>query len=387
MKTAKQVKILLKIIFLFSVFFLTGVTVPRPSYIIDPNNITMPGKMWIQGNTLYVNDKFTGVHVFTITNPAAPVRESFILISNNVDIAVLGTTLYADSFGHLKVYDITDPKSPVLRKVISNTVTYNYDYFNGVYLDEWGHPLYYSDYSAFGCMCTGIPDVGAATADSSGNYGTGGSTSRFAIYNNQYLYVLKDGQVIKGFDLTTPTNPQPIASAAYIPNSDAETLFPYEHFLFVGASTGVYIYDLQNPASPKYVSQMIHVRAWDPVVVQSNIAYVTLRNADQYPWDRLEIIGLNDFTNMTVLSITPMSYPQGLAVRGKYAYVCDTYNGLEICNVSNPQVVTRFNFNIGFVSYDAITYNDLLIITGDMVKIYSLTNTNTMVPVYLSTLH
>jgi len=121
--------------------------------------------------------------------------------------------------------------------------------------------------------------------------------------------------------------------------------------------------------------------------VQSNIAYVTLRNADQYPWDRLEIIDLNDFTNMTVLSITPMSYPQGLSIRGKYAYICDTYNGLEICNVSNPLVVTRFNFSTGFVSYDAITYNDLLIITGDMVKIYSLTNTNTMVPVYLSTLH
>ena len=387
MKPSNLVLTLSKVVFLFSVFLLTGLSAPNPSYYIDPNNITMPGKIWIQGDTLFVNDKFVGVHVFSITNPAAPVREKFILISNNVDIAVLGTTLYADSFGNLMVYDISDIQNPVLTKVISNAVTYNYDYFNGVYLDEYGSPLYYSDYSAFGCMCSGIPDVGAATADTSGSYGVGGSTSRFAIYNNQYLYVLKDGQVIKGFDLSTPNNPQPIASSAYIDNSDAETLFPYDHFLFVGASTGVYIYDLQTPAAPKYVSKMIHVRAWDPVVVQSNIAYVTLQNADQYPWNRFEIIDLNDFTNMTVLSTTPMSYPQGLSIRGDYAYICDSYNGLEICNVSDPAVVTRFNMSTGFVTYDAITYNDLLIVTGDLVKIYSLTNTNTVVPEYLSTLH
>ncbi|OHD55823.1 MAG: hypothetical protein A2Y33_14410 [Spirochaetes bacterium GWF1_51_8] len=377
---------------LLSAFFVTALSPvpPQRTVVINQNYPNNPGKIWIQGDTLFVNDRYTGVHIYDIADPSAPVHTGFILISNNIDIAVLGDTLYADSYGNLLVYDISTLSNIRLMKTISNAVTFNYDYFFGVWYDEFGMPLYYDDYygGGFGCMCMSAPSaMPSYSADGGGSSGQGGSTARFAVYNNQYLYTLKDGSVIKGYNITVTTNPVAISSGAYIPNSDAETLFPYEHYLFVGASTGVYIYSLLDPDNPAYVSQMLHVRAMDPVVVQSNIAYVTLRNAMEYPWNRFEIIDLGDFTNMTVLSAVPMNYPYGLTVRGKYVYICDSYNGIEICDISNPSEVSRINFYPGFATYDAIAYGDLLIITGNEVRIYSLTNTNSAIPEYLSALH
>jgi hypothetical protein len=382
MRIQKLVKYLSKALFFLCAFFLTGLSAPpsTPIRVIDPDHITQAGKLWIQGNILFVNDKYVGVHIYDISDPAAPLKKGFILISNNIDIAVKDNTLYADSYGNLLVYDLKDYSNAVLVKTVSNAVTYNYDYFG------WYDGYYDGYYSGgFGCMCMPMSPAMPSAGDSSS--GVGGSTARFTIYNNQYLYVLKDGNEIRGFDISVSTNPTAIASSAYIPNFDAETLFPYQDHLFVGASTGVYIYSLTDPMNPKYVSQMIHVRAYDPVVVQSNTAYVTLRNAMEYPWNRLEIIDLNDYTNMAVLNTIPMSYPYGLTVRGIYVYVCDGYNGIEICDVSNPLVVSRLNFYPGFFTHEAIAYGDSLFVVTDIdVRMYSIAATNAQYPAYLSTI-
>ncbi|HAN78299.1 MAG TPA: hypothetical protein DCQ31_11310, partial [Bacteroidales bacterium] len=51
-----------------------------------------PGKMYIYGTTLFINELYKGVHVIDNSDPKNPVKKAFIEIPANVDIAVRGTT-------------------------------------------------------------------------------------------------------------------------------------------------------------------------------------------------------------------------------------------------------------------------------------------------------
>jgi hypothetical protein len=50
--------------------------------------------------------------------------------------------------------------------------------------------------------------------------------------------------------------------------------------LFLGPRDGMYIYFLDNPASPEHRSYTARFWSYDPVVVQGDYAYVTLRTSD-----------------------------------------------------------------------------------------------------------
>ena len=74
-----------------------------------PVSISSPGKIYMYGNYIFLNEVNKGVHIIDNSNPASPVIKAFINIPGNVDIAVKGSTLYADLFTDLVVLDITNP--------------------------------------------------------------------------------------------------------------------------------------------------------------------------------------------------------------------------------------------------------------------------------------
>jgi hypothetical protein len=82
-------------------------------------SISNPGKIYMYGNFIFLNEVNKGVHVIDNSNPASPVIRSFINIPGNVDIAVKGSTLYADLFTDLVVVDIADPLNATLKKVVT----------------------------------------------------------------------------------------------------------------------------------------------------------------------------------------------------------------------------------------------------------------------------
>src|SRR5215203_2103396 len=83
-----------------------------------PEEVHQPGKLFINGNYIFLNEVDKGVHVIDNTNPAQPKNVTFINIPGNVDIAVKGNTLYADLYTDLVAIDITNPKNVVLKKVV-----------------------------------------------------------------------------------------------------------------------------------------------------------------------------------------------------------------------------------------------------------------------------
>jgi hypothetical protein len=104
----------------------------------------------------------------------------------------------------------------------------------------------------------------------------------------------------------------------------------------------MYIYDLVNPAAPQLLSKYEHVRSCDPVVVQDNYAFVTLRNGSECEGfvNQLEVIDITSLTNPKLVKIYPMTNPHGLGIDNSVLFICDGSDGLKVYDASDVNAIT-----------------------------------------------
>lgn len=162
--------------------------------------------------------------------------------------------------------------------------------------------------------------------------GTGGSMARFTIREN-HLYTV-DNNNLNTFDISDP--------AAIKHNGrqnvgfGIETIFPLEDKLFLGARNGMYIFSIEKPEQPAQLSYTDHFWSYDPVVVQGNYAYVTLRN-DEFSWrnlNQLQIYEISNSYDPQMVADYDLDGPGGLAIDGETLFICDK-NALKVFKVSN----------------------------------------------------
>jgi hypothetical protein len=172
----------------------------------------------------------------------------------------------------------------------------------------------------------------SCTKDSDmGESGTGGSMARFTI-KGEYLYAV-DEQNLQVFHIASATTAQVVDKQNV--GWGIETIFPTANHLFLGANNGMYIYSLRNPAKPERISFTPHFVSYDPVVVQDNLAYVTLRQGENF-WGRanmLQIYDISRLSNPVLLKEYSMSGPKGLGIDGDKLFICD--NVLKVYKVTN----------------------------------------------------
>ncbi|MBK9190108.1 MAG: hypothetical protein IPM77_00685 [Crocinitomicaceae bacterium] len=178
--------------------------------------------------------------------------------------------------------------------------------------------------------CINCMEISAMSFDAQTSGGTGisGSITRFTIIND-YLYVMDYGQ-LRPINISNPLSP--VASNPVYTWRDVETLFPYNNYLFMGTTTGMLIYNTTNPAMPEYVSEVNHMTACDPVVVQGNYCYVTVRSNSFCAGDlnQLDVIDISDINNPVLQKSFEMTNPHGLGISGNALFICDGEDGLKI---------------------------------------------------------
>lgn len=86
----------------------------------SPQPLRKPGKIYLKGNYLFINEQGKGLHLIDNADPRAPRKLSFIKIPGNVDLAVKGNLLYADNGRDFVVLNISDPTKIQLVKRIEN---------------------------------------------------------------------------------------------------------------------------------------------------------------------------------------------------------------------------------------------------------------------------
>ena len=345
------------------------------------------GKIYTYGHFLFVNEKNKGVHVIDNTNPSSPINASFIKIPGNYDIAVKGDYLYADSYSDLVVFDISNPSQ--IRPVhFTDNIFKEYAYY-------WAGKtspdsvLMITDYitkdTVVDCdtynrwqQCPYcqilVPNAGIFySANANTKSGTGGSMARFTIQND-FLYAVSTS-TLYAFNISTPSSPQQSSSNNLSWN--IETIYPFKDKLFIGSTTGMYIFSIADAANPTFLSQTSHIRSCDPVVTDGDHAFVTLRSGTPCLGftNELDVLDVSNATNPEMLKTYSMTNPFGLAKSGDLLFICDGKAGLKIYNASDVYNINEIKSIEILNPYDVIAENGLAIVVAAS-GIYELDYTN-----------
>jgi hypothetical protein len=356
--------------------------------VTGSTDIVSPGKIYFKDHTIFINESLKGIHVIDNSDPSSPVFVSFIEIPGNVDMAIKDSILYADSFIDLVALNIGDihnirevgrvdsifPYSlpPLLEDngLPTATVDANAGIVVGWETKEveevvntgntnvrtlWGGPIYMEDTYA-----------GSKTnnsSDGSMSVGVAGSMARFTL-NDNFLYTV-DQSNLKVFDIDELSSPL-LVSDKYI-GWGIETIFPYGNKLFFGSQSGMIIYGISNPADPVYISTYSHITSCDPVVVEDNYAYVTLRagNLCGEATSQLDVIDISNIQNPKWVESYPMQEPYGLGIDNQTLFVCDGPAGLKVYNAEDPGNLVKTAWFSDVQAFDVIPYNGILMMIGE----------------------
>ena len=341
--------------------------------------IKEPGKIYIKDQYLYINEVKKGIHVIDNSNPASPEYVCFINIPGNVDMAIKGNLLYADSYIDLVVIYIADPKNPEEVDRYANAFPNIYPVFDFTYpmanIDpEKGIVIgwkveqvtveeeYFNQH--YNWRYYMLEDMAVNPAANKGGIGISGSMARFAI-SNDVLYAINNGYELKIFNISNDKIEKQDSITTFW---NIETLFIDNNHLFIGSNNGMFIYNIQNAHKPEYVSQYNHVTSCDPVVVSGDYAFITLRSGTncRNTINELNVVSLKDIQNPVLVKAYQLFNPHGLGIDNYLLFICDGDDGLKIYDASD---VTKIDENMikhfgDIKTFDVIPYNNILIMTG-----------------------
>lgn len=347
--------------------------------IVPPQPVKESGKIYAYENFVFVNDSYRGIHVIDNSNPSAPQKRSFIKIPGNVDIAVKDNFLFADSIRDLLVFDISDIDNISLVNrlvdVLNNNIVWPFeadaiDYEalgNGSdILVGWELQTLMLTPAEFGLRYGFVDDILVfEMANNDASVGQGGSLARFNIVND-YLYAV-DSHFINVFEISDLENPQDLEDV--YAGFDIETIFHSGDHLFLGSMRGMYIYDISNPSMPDFVSEFQHGTACDPVVVDENYAYVTLRGGNNCGAleSGLFIVDISNILDPKLAVNYPMDEPYGLGIKDEKLFVCDGSSGLKVYDKTNIEELVSLNHFKDIVTFDVIPLENSLLMVGEEV--------------------
>ena len=348
--------------------------------ITNPTNIVASGKIYAYKNLILVNDLKRGIHIIDNADPKNPIKVAFIKIIANNDMEVRGDYLYADSLMDLVVFDISDihniKKVSRLKDVFPVNIPIP---FMEDLIVEYGDKGYNADpnniiigwdiskerrkIDDLNYLSRGMDIIAFAEANTT--TGQGGSLAKFKIVDD-FLYAV-DSHNINIFNIDNLEKPQQLNPV--FAGFDIETIFNRGDHLFLGSRSGMYIYNIETPAIPQFISEFQHGTACDPVVVDNEYAYITLRagNSCGALDSSLQIVNITDLNNPVLVKSYAMENPYGLGIKNDLLFICDGESGMKVYDkskVAELRLVDHFN-NIN--TFDVVPLEDHLLMIGEDV--------------------
>lgn len=348
-----------------------------------PRPIETRGKMCLYNGFLYISEPEVGVHIIDNRNPASPKSVGFIELLGNVDLAVRNNTLYADAYVDLVWFDLADPARPEyvnrLEEIFKHAWPCIDNEFNPDYVmcneRQVGKEIivgwktakrveWVDKYPTDIAMNEGwFSNSGSPSSGGSMSKSVNGSMSRFGLYDNYLYCVMRNYLTV--FDITS-SEPRKAIDEIYV-GMEVETIFPYKNCLFMGTPMGMTIYSVENPLAPERMSTIWHVFGCDPVVVEDDIAYVTIHSGNMCGQNNNDLIiyDVSDVTSPQHIVSYAMKHPKGLGIDDGTLFLCD--DGLQIFKVGDPQqlMANRLVHYSGMDGYDVIPYNNVLMMIAD----------------------
>lgn len=343
--------------------------------------IERPGKIYIRGNYIFLNEVDKGVHIIDNSNPSAPRQVSFVDIPGNLDMAVKGNILYADFYTDLVAIDISNPQSVTVKKFTENVFPERV-WGNGfspnpnMVIADWikkdtvvpvdcggggffgREPLKSADV----LFLSNSSGVGANSSAASPQ-GVGGSMARFTIVND-YMYAVSN----TALNVVSISNPaDPVFNNRVNIGWGIETIYPFNNRLFIGSNSGMFVYDITNPTAPAQLSNFTHARSCDPVIADNNYAFVTLRSgtACQGFTNQLDVLDISNINSPVLKKTYPMSNPHGLSKDGNTLIICDGKEGLRFYNAADVNDLKLLTTISSGETFDVIAMNGWALVVAD----------------------
>ena len=304
---------------------------------------------------LFVVEENEGIHFIDNSNPSSPNKLGFLNVRGCTGMAIKNNKLYVNNLIDIAVIDVANIQQPTVIARLEDVFPQNYP------LGEAGHyyqkpdpekgvvigweiqevkeevensPYYYGN--LYQMDNVSVANESIATGGASGS-SVAGSITKFAL-NNDHLYVMNDFN-LHAINISNPMNltqGEPVRIWRTV-----ETLFPYDNHLYMGTTTGMMIYSLANPESPEHQGTIVHTTACDPVVVQGDYAYVTIRSGTTCMGEinQLDVVDVSNPANPILKSSFSLTNPHGLGVNGDVLFVCDGSDGLKVFDNTDPLVV------------------------------------------------
>lgn len=250
----------------------------------------------VVGNYAYVTVWDYGLHVFDVSNPAAPKKVGACSLPGTArDVAVVGKYAYvAAREGGLRVVDISNPKVPTDRGSYRPQRT-----------ADWG------------------PIVEAVAV-----------VGQYAYVAYKYRHKNKPHGGVHIVDISNPKAPAGLGSFETVGQFESIAVAGKYAYVADNGNDGIlYIVAISNPRAPFRVGSCEGLGEPQGVVVAGNYAYV----ADDA--DAMYIVDVsNPKAPKTVGSFTKRpGLAEAVAVAGRYAYVCDNGGGrVYVVDISDP---------------------------------------------------
>ncbi len=244
--------------------------------------------------------------------------------------------------------------------------------------------IFFAILISFGLLTQCSKSSETSTSQNASGEGKGGSTARFAIAGN-YLYSV-DETNLKAFDISDPL--KPVLKNDIPIGFQIETIFPFKDKLFIGSTTQVYIFSLDDPARPKALSTAISpsvLRRCDPVVAKDTVAFATLRTNGACGGTQsiLAIYDIKDIEKPFEKASFSLGEPYGLGYADDVLYVCDKQMGLLVFDIKDPYQPILLKTLSGASFSDVIPYGNTLICWTDSgIRLYDISDNKN--PVFLA---
>lgn len=341
------------------------------------------GNICFYDGYLFISEPGTGIHIIDNRNPHQPQAVGFVELDGNTDIAVRNSQLYADSYVDLLWFNLSDPGNPTYINRLENVFEqalpvieneHGYDYskcfmetdrskYIVVGWDLKKRTETYIEYYDKNRMVMDAASPSENFSSKGGGQGVNGSMSRFSLYKD-YLYTVINN-TMSIFDLSA-SEPVKAVENMYI-GGNVETIFSYGENMFMGTPTGMMIFSVKDPLKPEYMSMVWHVYGCDPVVVENDIAYVTVHSGNfcGQNTNELIVIDVSDVRKPALIVTYTMKRPKGLGIDSGTLFVCD--DGLKVFNATEPQKImaNQLAHYSGMEGYDVIPYNNVLMMIAE----------------------
>ncbi|MDQ0107214.1 hypothetical protein J2T02_002331 [Chitinophaga terrae (ex Kim and Jung 2007)] len=348
-----------------------------------PQPISQNGKIYLYGNYIFINEVGKGIHVIDNADPKNPNVVSFINVPGNTDLAIKNNTLYADSYIDLVAIDITNPRQAREVHRVNNAFPRVVYTFNFAQSDSLGvitgftekDTVYHYNCNSsnpqildryFDSYSNSLSIANSSSQQAPQAIGKAGSMATFGLLNN-HLYSIA-GFTATTFNVTQSARPQREKKLDL--RAFAETIFPYKHYLYMGGPTGMAIYDAINTDTLLFKGIYQHIKGCDPVIVENDLAYVTLRSGaicNTNTENVLDVLDVADPTNPKLMKSYGMSGPYGLGLAtDKKLVVCEGVNGMRLLDAKDPLNISTIQLVTSVAPTDVIHEgNDIVLLVGN----------------------